>query len=188
LLFWKPAAPPIHARHSNQSHSFVAELKLISFIRSPARSTMESFAMRKARQMMPPRPDDAASAPAQDAAQTGNALMTMNGDKVIVIVDPYSTGCVVAQEALKRGYKLVVVWTKGVGENKTHGELCVSIYLFIYLWHKICSFAFSAKIFSASNHYCNCNCIATRIYLLTAFFYRINHLLTLHCCSPDIVC
>jgi len=46
----------------------------------------------------------------------------MNGDKVIVIVDPYSTGCVVAQEALKRGYKLVVVWTKGVGENKTHGK------------------------------------------------------------------
>ena len=79
---------------------------------------------------MPPRPDDAASAPAQDAAQTGNAPL-MNGDKVIVIVDPYSTGCVVAQEALKRGYKLVVVWTKGVGENKTHGELCVSIYLFI---------------------------------------------------------
>lgn len=75
---------------------------------------------------MPPRPDASASAPApaQDAAQTGDALM-MNGDKVIVIVDPYSTGCVVAQEALKRGYKLVVVWTKGVGENKTHGELVV---------------------------------------------------------------
>ena len=91
---------------------------------------MESFAVRKARQMMPPRPDASASAPAQDAVHTGDALM-MNGDKVIVIVDPYSTGCVVAQEALKRGYKLVVVWTKGVGENKTHGELCVSIYLFV---------------------------------------------------------
>ena len=78
---------------------------------------------------MPPRPDASASAPAQDAVHT------MNGDKVIVIVDPYSTGCVVAQEALKRGYKLVVVWTKGVGENKTHGELCVSISLFVAWLH-----------------------------------------------------
>jgi len=88
---------------------------------------MESFAVRKARsQMMPPRQDASAPAPAQDAAQTasgdGSPALMMNGDKVIVIVDPYSTGCVVAQEALKRGYKLVVVWTKGVGENKTHGE------------------------------------------------------------------
>jgi len=86
---------------------------------------MESFAVRKARsQMMPPRQDASAPAPAQDAAQTasgdGSPALMMNGDKVIVIVDPYSTGCVVAQEALKRGYKLVVVWTKGVGENKTH--------------------------------------------------------------------
>ena len=79
---------------------------------------------------MPPRPDASASAPAQDAVQTGDALM-INGDKVIVIVDPYSTGCVVAQEALKRGYKLVVVWSKGVGENKTHGELRASISLFV---------------------------------------------------------
>ena len=90
---------------------------------------MESFAVRKARQMIPPRPDASASNPAQDAVHKGDALM-MNGDKVIVIVDPYSTGCVVAQEALKRGYKLVVVWSKGVGENKTHGELCVSVSLF----------------------------------------------------------
>ena len=83
--------------------------------------------MRKARsQMMPPRQDASAPTPAQDAAQTasgdGSPALMMNGDKVIVIVDPYSTGCVVAQEALKRGYKVVVVWTKGVGENKTHGE------------------------------------------------------------------
>jgi hypothetical protein len=87
---------------------------------------MESFAVRKARQMMPPRRDAAASAPPQDAAPTAAGdvapALIMNGDKVIVIVDPYSTGCVVAQEALKRGYKLLVVWTKGVGENKTHGK------------------------------------------------------------------
>ena len=100
---------------------------------------MESFAVRKARsQMMPPARQDA-SAPAQDAAQTasgdGSPALMMNGDKVIVIVDPYSTGCVVAQEALKRGYKLVVVWTKGVGENKTHGE---------------CLFVFRRKTFSFS--------------------------------------
>ena len=96
--------------------------------------------MRKARsQMMPPRQDASAPAPAQDATQTasgdGSPALMMNGDKVIVIVDPYSTGCVVAQEALKRGYKLVVVWTKGVGENKTHGE---------------CLFVFGENLFSLS--------------------------------------
>jgi len=41
-------------------------------------------------------------------------------NSVIAIVDPYSTGCCVALEAIKRGYKLVVVWTDGIGENKTH--------------------------------------------------------------------
>jgi Phosphoribosylglycinamide synthetase, ATP-grasp (A) domain len=42
-------------------------------------------------------------------------------DQVVVLVDPYSTGCVVAQEMSKRGYGLVAVWTTGFSdEMKTH--------------------------------------------------------------------
>ena len=149
---------------------------------------MESFAVRKARsQMMPPARQDA-SAPAQDAAQTASgdaspALM-MNGDKVIVIVDPYSTGCVVAQEALKRGYKLVVVWTKGVGENKTHGE---------------CLYLFSAKpspLLVSIRIICNCNLFARRRqcdiynpYLLTNLFNNSPHFTTnTLVCSSYVLC
>lgn len=35
----------------------------------------------------------------------------------VVVVTPYSTGCCVAQELQERGYKLVVVWSKGFSEE-----------------------------------------------------------------------
>ena len=41
--------------------------------------------------------------------------------QVAIVVDPYSTGCCVAQEIQKRGYLLVAVWTIGFSEEmKTH--------------------------------------------------------------------
>ena len=41
--------------------------------------------------------------------------------QVVVIVDPYSTGCLVGQEIIKRGFSLVALWTKGFSEDmKTH--------------------------------------------------------------------
>jgi biotin carboxylase len=41
--------------------------------------------------------------------------------KVAVVVTPYSTGCMVAQEIQKRGYLLIAVWTIGFAEvMKTH--------------------------------------------------------------------
>lgn len=41
--------------------------------------------------------------------------------QVVVIVDPYSTGCLVGQEITKRGFSLVALWTKGFSEDmKTH--------------------------------------------------------------------
>ena len=41
--------------------------------------------------------------------------------QAVVIVDPYSTGCLVAQEMAKRGYVIVALWTKGFSEDmKTH--------------------------------------------------------------------
>lgn len=41
--------------------------------------------------------------------------------KAVVFVDPYSTGCVVAQEMARRGYLLIALWTTGFSEEmKTH--------------------------------------------------------------------
>jgi hypothetical protein len=33
--------------------------------------------------------------------------------KIVIIVDPYSTGCLVAQEIAKRGFSIMAVWSKG---------------------------------------------------------------------------
>lgn len=47
-----------------------------------------------------------------------------NHNEIVVIVDPYSTGCLVAQEILVRGYHLLCVWTSGFSEDmKTHVPL-----------------------------------------------------------------
>ena len=41
--------------------------------------------------------------------------------EAVVIVDPYSTGCLVAQEIHLRGYQLICLWTRGFSEDmKTH--------------------------------------------------------------------
>jgi hypothetical protein len=41
--------------------------------------------------------------------------------KCVVLVDPYSTGCIVAQEMSKRGCLIIALWTKGFSEEmKTH--------------------------------------------------------------------
>jgi len=43
------------------------------------------------------------------------------GDQIVIVVDPYSTGCLVAKEIAKRGYQLMALWTKGFSEDmKTH--------------------------------------------------------------------
>jgi len=47
---------------------------------------------------------------------------TMDASKeCVVVVDPYSTGCLICEEIQKRGYQLVALWTKGFApEMKTH--------------------------------------------------------------------
>eukprot|EP00536_Pseudo-nitzschia_multiseries_P001923 jgi/Psemu1/251109/estExt_Genewise1Plus.C_250159 len=41
--------------------------------------------------------------------------------QIVVLVDPYSTGCVVAQEIQKRGYLIIAMWTIGFAEEmKSH--------------------------------------------------------------------
>jgi biotin carboxylase len=54
-------------------------------------------------------------------------MTTVDASKeVVVLVDPYSTGCCVAEEILKRGYRVIALWTKGFNpEMKTHVPLSV---------------------------------------------------------------
>jgi len=50
---------------------------------------------------------------------------TMDASKEsVVVVDPYSTGCVIVKEIQSRGYKVIALWTRGFsGEMKTHVPL-----------------------------------------------------------------
>lgn len=46
--------------------------------------------------------------------------------ELVVLVDPYSTGCCIAEEIIKRGYKVMALWTTGFSEDmKQHVPLSV---------------------------------------------------------------
>ncbi len=49
-------------------------------------------------------------------------MTTVDSSKeAVIIVDPYSTGAVVAEEILKRGFSVIALWTRGFApEMKTH--------------------------------------------------------------------
>eukprot|EP00578_Thalassiosira_sp_NH16_P030550 CAMPEP_0181081758 /NCGR_PEP_ID=MMETSP1071-20121207/3266_1 /TAXON_ID=35127 /ORGANISM="Thalassiosira sp., Strain NH16" /LENGTH=963 /DNA_ID=CAMNT_0023163313 /DNA_START=212 /DNA_END=3103 /DNA_ORIENTATION=+ len=57
-----------------------------------------------------------------------DAATTMNPSRsLILMVDPYSTGCMVAQEISKRGYPIMAVWTKGFSpEMKSEAHIPLS--------------------------------------------------------------
>jgi biotin carboxylase len=59
--------------------------------------------------------------PQQELHDTLSTLSSVSGagvmDQCVIIVDPYSTGCLVGKEIAKRGYHLVAVWTKGFSED-----------------------------------------------------------------------
>lgn len=47
-------------------------------------------------------------------------------NECVVIVDPYSTGCLIAEEIMKRGFSVMTVWTKGFSDiMKTHVPMAV---------------------------------------------------------------
>jgi len=56
-------------------------------------------------------------------------MTTVDSTKeVIIIVDPYSTGCCVAQEIMKRGFSVIALWTKNFApEMKTHVPLSCGV-------------------------------------------------------------
>lgn len=50
-----------------------------------------------------------------------------SSEEVIVIVDPYSTGTVLANEAMKRGFNVIALWTGGISDElKKHKPLSCS--------------------------------------------------------------
>lgn len=49
-------------------------------------------------------------------------------EKIVIVVDPYSTGCLVAKELRKRGFLILALWTKGFSEDmKTHIPMSAGI-------------------------------------------------------------
>jgi len=52
-------------------------------------------------------------------------MTTVDSSKeAVILTDPYSTGCCVAEEIMKRGFSVIALWTKGFApEMKTHVPL-----------------------------------------------------------------
>ena len=45
----------------------------------------------------------------------------VHAHQIVILVDPYSTGCVLAKEMMKRNYSIMALWTNGFSEEmKTH--------------------------------------------------------------------
>ena len=66
------------------------------------------------------------------ASYESPALIPEEAAGLVVVVDPYSTGCLVAQEIFKRGYLIAALWSDGFSEDmKTHvPQSCGKLY-----WH-----------------------------------------------------
>jgi hypothetical protein len=63
---------------------------------------------------MPPMPPQ--NITDEDGIQEDSPYLSQKRN-IAVFVDPYSTGCVVAQEMQKRGYLIIALWTIGFAEN-----------------------------------------------------------------------
>ena len=49
------------------------------------------------------------------------ALISEEANGLVIVVDPYSTGCLIAQEISKRGYLIGALWSDGFSDAmKTH--------------------------------------------------------------------
>lgn len=53
---------------------------------------------------------------------------TDSSKEVVIIVDPYSTGCCIAKETMKRGFSVIALWTRNFApEMKTHVPLSCGV-------------------------------------------------------------
>jgi len=69
---------------------------------------------------MPPHPDAANNGQDFDDDEASDAY-SVAAEQAVILVDPYSTGCLVGKEIYKRGYALICLWTAGFSEDmKTH--------------------------------------------------------------------
>jgi len=72
---------------------------------------------------MPPHAEVTSALAAMDMSATTTSAADPS-NQVVIIVDPYSTGCLIAQEISKRGYTIMALWTKGFSPvMKTHVPL-----------------------------------------------------------------
>jgi len=72
-------------------------------------------------------------APEESVSATTPPLIPPKNNKgAVILVDPYSTGCSIAQEIARRGYVIVALWTLGFSEEmKTHiPSSCASLKYF----------------------------------------------------------
>ena len=56
----------------------------------------------------------------EDLEEFAPKVNELASNKVVVIVDPVSTGCCVGFDAFKRGYKVICMWSNEVGEMRSH--------------------------------------------------------------------
>lgn len=62
--------------------------------------------------------------------------MTLSpAQSLILIVDPYSTGCMVAQEISKRGYPIMAVWVRVRWHRNWAGYAVINL---VHLLHLRC--------------------------------------------------
>jgi hypothetical protein len=82
--------------------------------------------------------------------------------EVAVIVDPYSTGCLVAREIMSRGYKVIALWTLGFNEDmKKHVPLsCTGIQYFAEVTESEDHGETVRELYKAAGQYKIVSCIA----------------------------
>ena len=69
---------------------------------------------------MPPKPDVNALSDDFDGDEASDTY-SIAAEQAVILVDPYSTGCLVGKEMYKRGYALLCLWTTGFSEDmKSH--------------------------------------------------------------------
>jgi Phosphoribosylglycinamide synthetase, ATP-grasp (A) domain len=90
-------------------------------------------------------------------------MTTIDASKeLVVIVDPYSTGCCIAEEILKRGYQVMALWTNGFSEEmKSHVPLSVGEIKYLVQVDEAESLPDTvAAVYKAANQYRVVACIA----------------------------
>lgn len=50
-------------------------------------------------------------------SDTSSTSSSLHEDEAVVIVTPYSTGCLIARDIVRQGYKIICLWSQGFSED-----------------------------------------------------------------------